>query len=95
MHQMAQVLLAQETIEGDEMLALLDGTYGEYVATRPAQEEPVQEAPAPEEDEHQASKPDEPRDGGGLGSQTPIPVEEPAAIPVPLPDPPMAGSSAK
>jgi len=32
MHKMAEVLLANETIEGEEMLALLEGTYDEWLA---------------------------------------------------------------
>ena len=95
MHQMAQVLLAKETIEGEEMQALLDGTYETYLAAHPEGEEP-KAADEPGEPERKAPDQDaSDGDGGGLGSQTPIPVEDPAQIPVPLPEPPMAGSSAE
>ena len=95
MHQMAAVLLAQETVEGDEMLALLNGTYDEWqvehadekAAHDAADEEDVQDKPSDNSDQL-----------GGDGprhAQRPIPVEEPTPVPVPLPEPPMAGSSAK
>ena len=94
MHQMAQALLAKETIEGEEMQALLDGTYEAYLAAHPEGEPQVSDEP--DEPEHKTPDQDaSDGDGGGLGSQTPIPVEEPAQIPVPLPEPPIAGSSAE
>ena len=34
MHKMAEVLLAKETVEGDEMTSLLDGTYDEWAAAQ-------------------------------------------------------------
>ena len=45
---MAQVLLAQETVEGDAVAALLDGKWDEYVADHPAETpaEPSEESPS-------------------------------------------------
>ncbi len=51
-HQMAEALLAQETIEGEQMRALLDGVYDEYQAARAAAEE----APAADADDAETSE---------------------------------------
>ena len=90
MHRMATVLLAEETVEGDKMEALLEGTYDEWLAAHP-DGEPATEEPKPEEHDNE-------NDADGSGNreaQRPIPVEEPALVPAPLPDPPMAGTSAE
>ena len=63
MHQMAEVLLAKETVEGEEMEALLNGTYGAWKAaqeagaageTAPAEASQESEAAAPEAPEAEA-----------------------------------------
>jgi cell division protease FtsH len=91
MHKMAEVLLAEETVEGDEMDALLNGTYDEWLAEHAGDAkaaEPVDEAPASESDGGAGTS-------GGRHAQRPVPVEEPATVPVPMPEPPMAGTSTK
>ncbi len=97
MHKMAEVLLAQETVEGEMMDALLNGTYDEWMAAhaddKPADEpaEPVESAA--EGDDHDSTND---ADGtGGLGAQRPVPVEEPSMVPVALPERPMTGASAE
>ena len=95
MHQMAQVLLAQETVEGDEMLALLDGTYDDWRENQ-AQAVPESAGDAPQTPSDKGQGGSDGDDGGGpRHAQRPVPVEEPAVVPTPLPEPPMAGSSAK
>ncbi len=91
MHQMAAVLLDRETVEGDEMLALLEGTYDGHAAdhTDGNQVEAPRESPR---DEHGGPGDDAGKDGG-LGACRPVPVEEPVVVPAPLPNSPMAGSS--
>jgi cell division protease FtsH len=44
MDQMAEVLLARETIEGEAMMALLDGKWDEYLAEHPEAAEPAKAA---------------------------------------------------
>ena len=91
MHKMAEVLLAEETVEGDEMDALLNGTYDEWLAEHAGDAraaEPADEAPASESDGGAGTS-------GGRHAQRPVPVEEPATVPVPMPEPPMAGTSTK
>ncbi len=94
MHQMAAVLLEEETVEGEQMLALLDGTYDTYVAQHATEPAGDVEAPDDAQPRHLDDGPGR-GDGGGLGAQRPVPVEEPAVVPVPLPEPPMAGTSAE
>jgi cell division protease FtsH len=86
MHQMAAVLLAEETVEGDEMLALLDGHYDEWLAEHPKTE---QKDEASEDEE--ASGHDAPEGDGPRHAQRPVPVEEPSLVPSPLPEPPTSG----
>ena len=86
MHQMAAVLLAEETVEGDEMLALLDGHYDEWLAEHPKAE---QKDEASEDEE--ASGHDAPEGNGPRHAQRPVPVEEPSLVPSPLPEPPTSG----
>ncbi len=78
MHQMAAVLLAEETVEGGEMLALLNGTYDEWQAAHAGDK--------PESGEAGETPTDEPKDEGDgpRHAQRPVPVEEPAVVPVPL-----------
>ena len=97
MHQMAEVLLAKETVEGDEMLALLNGTYDEWRAEHPAAglTEPQDGAPNADEPAEDSTSSDHHDPNGPLPAQRPVPVEEPAPLPTPLPDPPLAGSSSE
>ena len=83
MHQMASVLLAQETVEGDEMTALLDGTYDEWLAQKGAtsaeQKDAGDREPSPQD---KAEGEDTPKDDASAGdvprhAQRPVPVEEP------------------
>ena len=97
---MAQVLLERETIEGDEMVALLEGTYDEWLAAQEHEDASADsdaDAGAPQAAQDDAARQDDPsaHDDGGLGAQRPIPVAEPQVVPTPLPDSPMAGSSAE
>ena len=85
-HQMAAVLLAKETVEGDEMMALLEGTYNEWLAAQGEQaaakggSDDSSKGPAP-------TKPsDSPQDDDLRPAQRPVPVEEPAAVPSPSPN---------
>ena len=100
MHNMAEVLLAQETVEGEMMEALLNGTYDEWAAAH-ADDEPASEPQAVEpteaSDTHDGGNDDaNDTDGhGGLGAQRPIPVEEPSLVPMPLPERPATGASAE
>ena len=100
MHKMAEVLLAQETVEGEMMEALLNGTYDEWAAAH-ADDEPASEPQAVEPtkapDTHDGGNDNaNDTDGhGGLGAQRPIPVEEPSLVPMPLPERPATGASAE
>ena len=82
MHQMAAVLLAKETVEGDEMIALLDGSYDEWLASHPEQEgdEDVRALPADEVVSRKQGTDDD-SDSGPRHAQRPIPVEEPDPVP--------------
>ena len=86
MHKMAAALLAKETIEGDEMMALLNGTYDEWVA----QQGDTAEQQAGDGDalqtQGQSDGDDEPRGDGPRHAQRPVPVEEPSTSPIPLPE---------
>ena len=92
-HKMAEVLLAQETVEGAEMQALLDGTYDAWLAE---QQTPAGDAHADDESDVRDEDSPAPKHGAGpRHAQRPVPVEEPSVAQAPLADPPIAGTSAE
>ena len=84
MHQMAEVLLAKETVEGDEMLALLNGTYDQWLAGGQPKRDGAGTEPADKGEDGQHT--DDANGGGPRHAQRPVPVTEAAVAPVPAPD---------
>ena len=84
MHQMAEVLLAKETVEGDEMLALLNGTYDQWLAGGQPEGDGAGTEPADKGEDGQHT--DDANGGGPRHAQRPVPVTETAVAPVPAPD---------
>lgn len=83
MHKMAEVLLAKETVEGDEMLALLNGTYDKWLVAQPESNGAGANPDGKKVDEQHT---DNANDGGPRHAQRPVPVTESAVAPVPAPD---------
>ncbi len=102
MHKMAEVLLAQETVEGEMMEALLNGTYDEWAAahadevpTGTSASEPTEASDTHDDGDDGRNDTHDTDERGGLGAQRPIPVEEPSLVPMPLPERPATGASAE
>ena len=77
LNEVVQRVLVQETIEGDDLIGLLEAPVGQAPkpdADKPSQEEPKDEQPEPAE-ESEESKPQVGKQGLAYGGQTPIKLD--------------------